>query len=313
MNTNKAGIFNRLGRFGLQVFALQRRHIFLILGYTLYSILMLLFFLYLTFPYRQLETRLISILEQALSCQIRINESRWLFPIGLAWREIHLHPQTGFKSDVEVDQAKARVYLLPLLRRSVQADFFMEAYGGKIRGSFSVRKQDGKINYYFQESAQDLELKAMRLNFPFKLEGIVRLDLEATWQDRDMLRGNGSGVLELLGLKANGVSVRGVQLPDLSFSRMAAKLGLRNGILTVENISLQGPDVQATGQGTLLLRNRWSEALLNLATKAYLKEDLRQKFPVLAMMGNNRDPVEVLLKGTLKRPLVSINGVPLNL
>ena len=313
MSTDRAGFFKRLSRIGLKVFTLKRRQILLVLGYTLYSILMLLLFLYLTFPHRQLEIRLISMLEQTLACQIRVNESQWLFPIGLTWREIHLHPQTGFKGDVVVDQARIKVYLLPLLRLNVQTDFFMEAYGGKVRGSFWVRKREGKINYYFQESAQDLELQAMGLDVPFKLEGRLRLDLEATWQDRDVLRGNGSGTLELLGIKTAGVSLSGVELPDLSLSRIAAKLGLRNGIVTVEDFKVQGPDVEATGQGTLLLRNRWSEGLLNLATKAYLKEELRKKFPMLAMMGNNRDPVEILLKGTFKRPLVSINSVPLNL
>jgi hypothetical protein len=50
-----------------------------------------------------------------------------------------------------------------------------------------------------------------------------------------------------------------------------------------------------------------------LTTKAYVKEDLRQKFPVLAMMGNGRDSIEVVIKGTLGRPTIAINGIPLNL
>jgi type II secretion system protein N len=145
------------------------------------------------------------------------------------------------------------------------------------------------------------------------MEGRLRLDLEASWQDQDLLRGNGSGDLELLGVKTLGIFVNGMQLPDLSFSRAGARLGFKNNVMTVENFSVQGPHIEATGQGTVLLRNRWSDGLLNMTSKADVKEDLRQNFPVLAMMGNGRDPIEIMIKGTLGRPTISINGVPLNL
>ncbi len=313
MPATQEGFFPRLGIISLNVLKIPKRYFLVFLGYSLYALALLVFFLYMTFPYQKLEARLIAMLEQALDCQIRVDQSQPFFPIGLNWKQIHLHPQMGFKGDVMVEQARARIYLLPLLQRRIETDFLIEALGGKIRGSFSVQRRDGKMHYYFQESAQDLELQALGLDIPFKMEGRLRLDLEATWQDQDLLRGNGSGDLELLGVKTVGVFVNGMQLPDLSFSRAAAKLGLKNNVMTVENFSVQGPHIEATGQGTVLLRNRWSDGLLNLTSKADVKEDLRQKFPVLAMVGNGRDSVEVMIKGTLGRPTISINGVPLNL
>ncbi|GEM_PF-1726704 len=309
----QTGFFHRLGRISLQALKIPKRHFLAFLGYFLYTLVLLIFFLYLTFPHQKLEARLIAMLEQVLDCQIRVNQSQRLFPIGLDWKQVHLHPQVGFKDDVVVEQARARVYLLPLLNRRIETDFFIEALGGKVRGSFSVQRRDGKMHYYFQESAQDLELQALGLDVPFKMEGRLRLDLEATWQDQDLLRGNGSGDLELLGVKTMGVLANGMALPDLSFSRVATKLGFKNNVMTVEDFSVQGPHIEATGQGTVLLRNRWPDGLLNLTTKAYLKEDLQQKFPVLAMMGNGRGSVEVVIKGTFGRPTISINGVPLNL
>jgi type II secretion system protein N len=297
----------------LKALKMPRRYFLTFLGYSLYVLALMLFFLYLTFPHQKLEIRLITMLEQALNCQIRVNQSQRIFPMGLDWKQVHLHPRVGFKSDVVVEQARARVYLLPLLQRRVETDFFIEALGGTVRGSFSVQRRDGKTHYYFQESAQDLELQALGLDIPFKMEGRLKLDLETAWQDQDLLRGSGSGDLELLGIKTTGVLVNGLALPDLSFSRVATKLGLKNNVMTVENFSAQGPHIEATAQGTMLLRNRWSDGLLNLTSKAYVKEDLRQKFPVLAMMGNGRDSVEVVIKGTLGRPTISINGVPLNL
>jgi type II secretion system protein N len=309
----QGGFLRRLGRISLQVLKIPKKYYLAFLGYSLYALALLIFFLYLTFPHQKLETRLIAMLEQTLSCQIRVNQSQWLFPIGLDWKQVHLHPQTGFKDDVVVDQARARVYLLPLLQRRIETDFLIEALGGKVRGSFSVQRRDGKVHYYFQESAQNLELQALKLDIPFNLEGRLRLDLEATWQDQGFLRGKGSGALELLGVKTHGVSANGLELPDLSFSGVVTKLALKNSVMTLEDFSAQGPDIEATGQGTVLLRDRWSDGLLNLATQAYLKEDLRQRFPVLAMMGHSRDPIEVIIKGTLGRPTVSINGMPLNL
>lgn len=292
---------------------ISRRHIFSLMGYGLYVIGLLVFFLYLTFPYQKLQDRLIAFLEQASSCQIRVNESRWLFPVGLFWKGVHFSLQEGFTEELVVDQARAKVYLLPLLRRSVQTDFSMEVGGGKVRGSFSIEKRDGKLHYYFQESAQDVDLQRLSLDIPVKLEGHLRLDLEAAWQDQALIRGSGSGTVELLNVKTSAGSVNGWQIPDLAFGRIALKLGLKDGMLALDEFDAQGPHVEATGNGTMLLRNRWSEGLLNVNAKAYFKEDLRQKFPVLAMLGNGRDPVEVAVKGNLGHPLVSINGMPLNL
>jgi type II secretion system protein N len=307
------GLFNGLGHAALQVLKIPNRYILALLGYGLYILVLLTVFLYLTFPYQKLQNRLISMMEQALSCQIRVSESHWLFPLGLAWKEVHLRPQKGFKEDVVVDQARAKIYLLPLLGQNVQMDFFAEAHGGKVRGSFSAQRRDGKVHYYFQESAQDLELRLMGLDLPFHLEGRLRLDLEAAWQDQELFRGKGSSALELLNVKSSSVSLNGWQVPELSFGRIAVKLGLQSGMVMVENFTAQGPDLEAKGEGTLLLRNPWFEGLLNLTVKASLKEDLRQKFPVLAMMENDREPVEVMVKGTVRRPLMSVNGVPLNL
>lgn len=312
LSTQK-GFFNGLGNAASQVFKIPKKYIFIIPGYALYVLALLVFFLYLTFPYPKLQDRLISGMEQALSCQIRVSEGRWLFPLGLAWKEIHLRPERGFKGDVVVDQARAKVYLLPLLGRNIQMDFSMETHGGKVRGSFSMGRREGKAHYYFQESAQDLELRLMGLDFPFNLEGRLQLDLEVTWQDHDIFRGDGSAALDLFNVRSSAVTLNGWQVPEISFGRVTAKLGLRNGMVMVEDFNAQGPDLEASGNGTLLLRNPWSEGLLNLTVKANLKEDLRQKFPVLAMMANSREPVEVMVKGTVRRPLMSINGLPLNL
>jgi type II secretion system protein N len=313
MSLTPEGFFHRLSGISFKTLKIPKRYFFSFLGYTLYTLVLLIFFLYLTFPHQKLEARLIAKLEQALDCQIRVNQSQRLFPLGLDWKQVQLHPQVGFKGDVVVEQARARIYLLPLLQRRIETDFLIVALGGQVRGSFSVQQRDGKVQYYFQESAQNLELQALGLDIPFKMEGRLKLDLEATWQDQDLLRGSGSGDLELLGVKTGGVFAQGLELPELSFSRVSTKLGFKNNVMTVEDFSAQGPHIEAAGQGTVLLRNRWSDGLLNLTTKAYVKEDLRQKFPVLAMMGNGRDSIEVVIKGTLGRPTIAINGIPLNL
>jgi hypothetical protein len=82
-------------------------------------------------------------------------------------------------------------------------------------------------------------------------------------------------------------------------------------MVTIERLDAQGVDLEADGQGSLLMREPWTEGLLNLVARVRLKEGLRDRFPMVGMMGNPDHPLEVLLKGTLRRPLVSINGVPL--
>lgn len=301
------------GRFLLRIFSFSRRQLGFILGYGLYFLLLIVIFFCLTFPYQKLEGLLVAMLEQALSSEIEVRESRWDFPLGLDWSGVLLQPRTGFKGGVVVDRASAKVYVLPLFRRHVEMEFLVEAYGGKIRGNVSIQQGDGKAQYYFQESAQDLELRAMGLDLPFDLSGRLKLDLEATWQDQDILHGSGTGSLELLNFQTQKGSVGGWEVPALSFGKAAASLTLKNGMVSAEGFNAQGPDLEASGQGTLLIRDPLSEGLLNVALRVSVKEALREKFPVLAMMGDQRNPVEISVKGTLRRPLISVNGVPVNL
>lgn len=291
----------------------SRRQVLWALGLLSYALVLILIFLYLTFPYQKAEARLIALLEETLLCRIQVGESERLFPLGLAWRQVSLSPQEGLPGDLRLDHVAAEVRLWPLLSRRVEMDILVRAYGGDAQGLLVAQRRDGKIQYRLEETAQNLDLEALGKDLALGLGGRLRMTLETAWEDENILQSVGAGQIELLEARLQPGRVRGIELPDLPFLRVAGQFQLRNGLLTLQDFQAEGPLVDAMGGGTLLLRNRMADGILNFSADLGVKEELQRKFPLMEMISNGTNPVKVSIKGTIRRPLISVNGISLNL
>jgi len=82
----KVGTWRHWRAITLRVSKLQRRQVVFFLGYVLYAVSLLALFLFFTFPADKLQARLVTLLEGSLASQIEVKETRWLYPIGVAWK-----------------------------------------------------------------------------------------------------------------------------------------------------------------------------------------------------------------------------------
>lgn len=303
----------RTGKFLFRILAAPGKHLLMPILYLVYPLLLFLIFFYLTFPFSKVESRVVSSLEQTLESQVRVGKSQRLFPLGLDWQSVSIYSPDGRQAGIELERVKARVHLLPLIRQRVEVDLLVDAYGGKLLGTLRIQRQGDEIQYHFQQSVQDINLQSIAQNLPFRLKGQAKMEAEARWQDPTLRGAAGTGQVEFLNVRAEQASFRGINIPDLSFVRIVTRLGLRNGLLSIKEFTAQGPLMEVRGRGTLHLRNRWSDSVFNVSARIYTQEELRAELPLISMMGNDQEPINVMIQGTWQRPQVSVNGIPFRL
>ncbi len=298
-----------LGRFRLP----QRRHLFLVAGYGAYCALLLLIFFILTFPYGSLQRWMIHELEKATDASIAVDRFERIYPLGIAWWNVSILHAPDQKRPVELDLVQGRLYLIPLLQGKIEVDTLVEGYGGRLRGGLSLERQGESMRFYTQQTAQEVDLGSLPLGLPFKLRGVAGLNLEAQWLDRGVVRGQASSTVELRAAELSSMVFNGIEIPDLAFSRVLARMTLENGVVKIEDFRAQGSQMEASGSGTFVPRNRPEDGLLNLSIQARVKDEFQRQFPMIGMLGDRMDAIQVTVKGTLRKPLVSVNGMPINL
>ena len=291
----------------------SRRRIFSVLAYLSYGVVLVLVFLYLTFPFGKIDALLTSKMGEVLACRIQVGESERLFPLGLAWREVSVDSCRDLEGRLRIDRVTAQVHLLPLFSRRIEIDILTHAYGGEVRATLEAQRREDHIQYRLKKTGRDLDLEAIGSDLALGLKGRLQFDLETSWEDQDLERAVGFGDVELLEAELQAVSIRGIEVPALPFLRIAARLNLRNSLVTLQDFRAEGSFIEAAGRGTVLFRNHWSDGILNLTSDIQVKEAFRQRFPLAGLVSGGQNPMKVIIKGTLRRPVVSVNGMSLNL
>lgn len=284
----------------------QRKKGWVIFGYTLFGLLMFLFFFYLTFPFHLLELKLISALEQESGCKIVIDQKGFYFPSRLSWKGIRGScPQPAF-SQWEVDSFNAELAPLPLLfRRRGEVDFQVKLAGGEMAGHVTAIQKSGIPS--FSMSARGKKLDLAQLGFA----GLLDLDGEGSWSGEDVLKGKGTVTFTLAGAKFKEIGQWAVPIGEVSFSNVRGKIFWRNGTVGLERFMAEGAEVDLSSEGgNLILREPLAGSLITLTLKATPKGSLQQVATVFVQGYSGREPLTLGMKGPLGQPQISLNGKP---
>lgn len=279
------------------------------LGYTFFGFLMLLFFLYRTFPFGLLESRLISAIESESGCRMTVGKRGIHFPLRLAWREVQVDCPAGPVPRWTIQSVDAAVAPLPLLfRRRGEVDFRIGIAEGEIVGhATAIRTREG-ISLSLKNEGRKLNLGR------FGLSGLLDLEGEGNWVGSDLLKAKGSLTFTINSVQLKQVGQWVVPIGEVSFSSIRGKINLRNGMLVVERFAAQGNEVDLTSDGgNLLLREPLEGSLLSLSLKATPKGSLEQMASLFVQGYSGREPLSLGLKGPIGRPQISLNGKALAL
>ncbi|HEY5599348.1 MAG TPA: type II secretion system protein GspN [Candidatus Manganitrophaceae bacterium] len=283
----------------------------LFLGYTLFAFLMFLLFLYWTFPFDLLQSKLILSLEEATGCQMEVGEKKIRFPLRLAWGNVRGRCPQGPMAQWEIESIDAHLSLLPLLwSRRGEIDFQVRLAGGMIAGRLAAVRKGGRFFLSIKEEGKRLDLARLGPG----MSGLLHLEGDGNWIDRDFLKGEGALSFTFEEVRAKEIGKWPIPIGEIAFSNIRGKVRWRNGMVTIEQFAAQGPEADLDHDGgNLLIRVPLEVSLLSLNLKVTPKGNLKQLAPVFVQNYSDREPLKVGVNGPLNQLKFLVNGVALNL
>ncbi|MFZ5874969.1 MAG: type II secretion system protein GspN [Nitrospirota bacterium] len=279
-------------------------------AYAFYTLVVFLVFLVWQFPVEALQVRLLAELERRAAATVTVQERNWLFPLGVSWRGIRLAPRERPDRTIDLDALRVRVALLPLVSRRVDADVAWEAYGGTARGNVVVRREANGMRSEVDQFGRGFDLTKIP-GFPSgSWRGSVQFELNTRWLNDAWWLGEGTGSVELSGLKVDGITVSGFPVNGIEFDTVTGQVALKGGTLTLQRLAGRGPLGTVSGDGTVLVRAPWTESVINMTLRVEPSAEARSRIPVLALTGDKADAITVRVSGRMVRPDVTVNGIP---
>lgn len=278
-----------------------------LIGYTFFGLLMFLLFFYLTFPFSLLESRWVQSLERESGCKIDVGLKKVHFPLRSVWSGILVACPGAFPA-LNIELIDATVAPLPLFfSRRAEIDFLIKAAGGEVTGRLTAAQKPEGLSFSLKENGKQLHLAAPDGGW----SGGLDVAGEASWSDRNIGKGKGRFMLNLEGVRLRQVGPWAIPIGEITFSKGSGKVQWGGGMVTLEQWTAQGSQLDLLGGGgTLLLQESLDRSLLNLTFQLVPKGELKQ-LGALLVQGVDSGAWSLGVKGPLTRPQISLNGKPI--
>lgn len=288
-----------------------KRHKIILLsvfGYLTAGLVLVTIFFYLTFPWEKLSRYIEFKVEEATGSSIEIGKSEMKFPLRMVWTDAVIQSEMEGRSiEVRLDQLDVAWALRPLLRRQLELDWSVTFAGGRGWGKIAAQPTDQGMQFQVRGAAKEVALGEVISFFTpnqFGINGQITISgLQHDWIGNNFQKGSGEATLEISDVR--------IDVLDLVFTRIKGHVIMRtDGVALLENVSAQGPALELSGSGDLLLRPRFSNSLVSFSSRL----NVRQTSGALSMLSvfvpKNSGPksIELSIRGILKRPTLYLNG-----
>jgi type II secretion system protein N len=261
------------------------------IGFPIFYVLSLGVFASLTFPYDKLKERIVvtfNAQQRALGAQqeLQIDELTSHFITGVKAKGVRLtslNAEPG-KPPVElkIDEARAKIALLPLLIGHHDVSFHLDAFGGEIDGEYDELGVDRAVEVELKgvDMGKVEPLTAM-LGLPMegKLSGTIKVSMPegkaskgsgaAAFEATDVALGDGKAKLK------GALALPRIVVGSLSFTGEA-----KEGVLKVTKLTAGGKDVELQGDGKVQMREMALESSCDVNVKFKVNDGYRTKSDV---------------------------------
>ncbi len=288
-----------------------------LIGYLLVTVSVFLLFLYLGFPFRLIEKRIIGLIEEKTSIKLDIREALFRPPAIFIWKGVRSSSQTiPYLDGLNLDLINARVNILSLLKRRIETDIKAEGAGGNFQGRLVVGRDERGIYYSLNGGGINLDLDRIIQNKDARgnnISGRMRLDLDYSWSAISPSFGKGLLDLEIAGLNLKNIEVNGFPIKEILFTSVTGKVGLKEEVVNIERLIAKTNDIELIGSGNIIIRNQFRESMLNLTFNI----NRRGEGPIASLLtpftvSNKGRPIILAVKGSLDHPLYYLNDIQLN-
>jgi type II secretion system protein N len=245
-------------------------------------------FLSWTFPYGRLKERIVAefALQQRATSgnqDLQIEEMSGYWLTGVQAKGIHLVSMptepTKSPSDLKIDAAHATISILGLLVGNKDVSFALDAFGGKIHGSFDDDAKQRAVEVFFEDV--DLgQIGPLTQLLAAPVEGTLTGKISLTMPEGKASKGAGT-----LSLEARDVAVGDgktkvmglLPIPRLAVGALSFEAEAREGVIKISKFGAGGKDVELSGDGRIQMRELATESGLDVNVKFKINDGYRTK------------------------------------
>ena len=307
-------------------FLLKHRKHLIWAGFCLYGLFALLFFVYLTLPVAAIGFYLLAKMSEQTGIQITANGFKRSAPFGFDAEDIRVTDLSGTRVFMTGTRLTLTVDPSSLLSHTKRVSVSLPIYGGSAESHLSVDSSGPRLRYDLDATFDGIRLQEFPVlqsalaalpNLQAErdhgvIRGVGRVEIHYAWDAGQPTMGSGQISIAVQDLKAEKMAVLNLPASDLSFPKVIAKLTLKDGIATLNELTGNGSEMDISGNGLAQLRQPLTSSLLNLTMKLALKNKtgLPDALVLLkSLVGENR-PIEVSITGTIGRPFINTRGLP---
>lgn len=295
-------------------------------GFCLYGLVAFLFFVYLTLPVKAIGRFLLAKASEQTGVRISANGFKRSAPFGFDAEDIRITDLSGTAVFVTSPRMTVAVDPSSLFSHTKLVSVSLPIYGGSAESHLGINSSGPRRRYDLAAVFGDIRLQEFPLlqatlaSLPSlkadrdhgMVSGIGRIEVHYGWDASQPTMGSGQITIAIQDLKTEKMTVLNLPAADLSFPKVVAKLTLKDGIATLNELTGNGSEMDITGNGLIQIRQPLTSSLLNLTMKLALKNKagLPDSLVLLkSLVGENR-PIEVSITGTVGHPFVNTRGLP---
>jgi type II secretion system protein N len=241
-----------------------------------------------TFPYDKLKERLVvgfNAQQRATngSQELQIDELGSWWVTGVKAKGIHIlsAPTEPDKppGDLKIDEARARISILGLLVGNKDVSFKLDAFGGKVSGSYDDKGKEKSVEVSFEAvDLGQIDPLTQLLGLPIegKLDGSIKLEMP----EGKASKGSGTVALEAQDAAVGDgkTKIKGtLALPRLNVGTLSFSAEAKDGILKITKFGAGGKDIELSGDGRVQMRELATDSGIDVNVKFKVNDGYRSK------------------------------------
>jgi len=296
-------------------------------AYAFYFILVFCVAVYITFPASQFHSWLIAEVGQRTGVELVIKELRSQSPLRFdimestlsidSVRVARLSPVIRHFDGLAINEFGLELDLWSLFLGKAILKTKVKMLGGEISGMLTVGRDSSEWHYRLDMEGTDVALEELEARFlglkeadPLFTAGTVDGKTALQWIGKNTNSATGAIALTL-----NDTNISVVEGTSMPISQLSVSLTRdQNGWWRTDNLRMVGLNkgLKADGQGSFLFNQLFGKSMINLSIQFTMDEGAKIEYPQLSVfMPVTGGGALLAVTGTVDRPIVQINGVPI--
>ncbi len=286
-------------------------------AYGFYAIVIFGVCVYITFPSSQFHAWLIAETDRRSGIQITAQALQSHTPLRIDIDGATLSIDAARIPSLPIEHLSLEFHPWPLVLGQYVLSTEIKVFGGVVRGTLTAERDDGKWQYHVNGIGESMNLQRLEERMLASREegqvftagtGAMRFDL--AWTGKDVRSAAGTISVNMGDAIVNVEGLPPVTLLALSGSVTREK----GGWWRTDDVRVVGENdgFTAAGQGRFLLDDLFSNSMVNLSMSVTMDDAAKRQYPQLAIfIPQTGEPALLIVTGTLSRPVIQINGVPI--